>query len=110
MPNFLLREEIHFLRFLVEMGSSKIDAHLWVDICIYEIGRKRCTRVKGCSSAIEVSDMPYMDRNAYGSITHVVPYIYYTGTARSLHIKGIGIDGLHIPRDLTRRHGSQQTR
>lgn len=86
MPNFLLREEIYFLRFLVEMGISKIGVHLWVDIRIYEIGRERCTRVEGCSSAAEVSDMPYMDSNAYGSITHVVPYIYGTGTARPLHI------------------------
>lgn len=104
MPNFLLKEEIQFLRFLVEMGISKIGVRLWVDIRIYEIGREGCVRVEGCSSATKVSDMPYMDSNAYGSIAHVVPYIYGTGTARSLHIKGIGIDNLQIPRNLTRRH------
>ena len=83
MPNFLLREEIHFLRFLVEMGYFEINV---LDIRIYGIGRKRCTRVEGCSSAIEGPDTPYVDSGAHGSIAYIVPHIYDTGTARSLQI------------------------
>jgi hypothetical protein len=67
-------------------GYSENDA---LDIRIYGIGREGCVRVEGCSSAAEVSDTPYMDSNAYGSILHVVPYIYGTGTARSLHNRKI---------------------
>ena len=68
-----------------------------LDIRIYGIGRKGCTLVEGCSGAAKGSDTPYMDSNAHGSIAYIVPHIYYTGTARSLHIKGIGISLLHIP-------------
>jgi hypothetical protein len=60
-----------------------------LDIRIYGIGRKRCTRVKVCSSAAEGPDTPYMDSNAHGSIAYIIPHIYYTGTARSLHNRKI---------------------
>ena len=97
MPNYLLKKRFNPYGFLVEMGSSKIGAHLWVDIRIYGIGRKRCTRVEGCASAAEGPDTAYMDSNAHGSIAYIVPHIYDMGTARSLHTKGIRISLLHIP-------------
>jgi hypothetical protein len=60
-----------------------------LDIRIYGIGRKRYTRVEGCASAAKGPDTPYMDSNAHGSIACIIPHIYYTGTARSLHNRKI---------------------
>jgi hypothetical protein len=60
-----------------------------LDIRIYGIGREGCTLVEGCSSATKGSDTPYMDSNAHGSIACIIPRIYYTGTARSLHDRKI---------------------
>jgi hypothetical protein len=91
---FFVREGNSSFAIFGRNGYSENNA---LDIRIYGIGRKRCTRVEGCSSAAKGSDTPYMDSGAHGSIAYIIPHIYGAGTARSLHTKGIGISLLHIP-------------
>ena len=81
-----VKREIQLLRIFGRIGYFENDA---LDIRIYGIGRKRYTRVKVCSSAIKGPDTPYMDSHAHGSIAYMVPRIYGTGTARSLHTRKI---------------------
>jgi hypothetical protein len=83
---FLVRERNSSFAIFGRIGYFENDA---LDIRIYGIGRKRCTRVEGCSSAAKGPDTPYMDSHAHGSIAYTVPRIYYTGTARSLHNRKI---------------------
>ena len=79
---FFIRERNSSFAIFGRIGYFENDA---LDIRIYGIGRKRCTRVEECSSAIKGPDTPYMDSHAHGSIAYTVPRIYGTGTARSLH-------------------------